>query len=197
MTPATLHQDSPAIRHDVIHTALRLQTQRVLPGTLGNFSVRLVANRVLITPSSRDYHTMQIDDLPIVSLDGAKVEGRHKPSVETKMHLAIYAARQDVGAIVHTHAANASTLAALGRPLPCILDELATFAKGAVRVAQYGSIGSADLAHNAVAALADRNAVMLAMHGLVTVGPDLKTAERVAEVVEHVAEVYLRMIQSV
>ena len=196
MSPSAFPTDSTALRESIIATARRLQDQRVLPGALGNFSVRLADGGIVVTPSSRDYRTMEPGDLALVSADGAAVKGPFKPSIEIGMHRGIYAARPDVGAVVHTHASNASTLAALGRPLP-FLDELTRFTGGPVRVAEYGPAGSDELARNARAALGGTNAVLLAMHGLIAVGPDLGAAEQVAEVVEHLAEVYLRSLQSV
>jgi len=190
-----LPADSTELRESIIRTARRLQEQRVLPGALGNFSVRLADGRFLVTPTSRDYRTMEPGDLAIVSADGSVVHGPFPPSIEIGMHRAIYAARPDVGAVIHTHAPYASTLAALGRPLP-FLDELTRFSPGPVRVAAYGPAGSDELARNAVAALGGTNAVFLAMHGLIAVGPDLSAAEQVAEVIEHLAGVYLRALQS-
>jgi len=182
------------IRKEIVATALALRAQRVLPGTLGNISVRIDEDDVLITPSSREYSTMQPEDLPVVDLDGELRKGAHAPSVEAKMHTAIYRAREDVKAIIHTHAAAATALACLGRPLPCVVDELAYFAEGPVMVGQYAPVGTDELAANALEALGARNAVLLASHGLVAVGACLREARCVAEVVEHAADVYLKIL---
>ena len=188
--------DSPALRQEIIATALRLQAQRVLPGALGNFSVRIAGERVLITPSSRAYHTMLPEDLAVVSLDGAFVEGPYKPSIETGMHAAIYNARPDVGGIVHAHSTHACALAAMNRPLPVVLDEMSYYMKGGVPLAPYVRSGTPELARIAVETLGSDNAVLLGSHGLIAVGATLLKAEQTAEVVEHSAEVYLLMLQT-
>jgi len=179
----------------IIRTALALRAQRVLPGTLGNISARLDAARIVITPSSRPYETMRAQDVPIVTLTDGTAKGPFPPSVETLMHLAIYRARPDVAAIVHTHAPAATALACLGMPLPTQLDEVEYYVGGAVQIAAYAPPGSAALATNVLAALGPRHAALMAAHGLVAVAPDLAKAMQIAEAIEHAAQVFLMTLQ--
>lgn len=182
------HRD---LRAEIIRTALALRAQRVLPATLGNISVRLSDTTLLITPSSRAYETMAPEDLPVIDLQGAVHSGAVPPSSEWRMHAAIYRARPDVRAIVHTHAPAATAVACLGLPLPGTLGELEYFAKGTVRVARSAESGTDEIAANVVLALGQSRAALMASHGLVAVGSDCASAAQVAEVIEHCALVYL------
>jgi L-fuculose-phosphate aldolase len=180
-----------ALREELIATALTLRAQRVLPATLGNLSVRLASGDILITPSSCAYESTTPADLPVIDLDGKVRAGDLPPSSEWRMHTAIYRARCDVAAVVHTHAPAATALACLRQPLPGVLGEVEDFAQGPVRVAAYAESGTAQLAANVVSALGQSRAALIASHGMVAVGPDCAAAAQVAEVIEHCAMVHL------
>ena len=105
------------------------------------------------------------------------------------MHLGVYRARPDVGAVVHTHSRYATTMALLRRPIAPVLDEMVVYLGGQVEVARYGSSGSEELAGHVVEALGDRSAVLLASHGVLTTGKDLAKAFKNAELVEHIAQI--------
>ncbi len=108
------------------------------------------------------------------------------------MHAAIYACRADVSAIVHTHSPNATALACAGLGIPPFHYMIA-LAGGAIRCAPYATFGSADLAANAIEGLEGRRAVLLANHGVVSVGPSLEAAQAVAVEVENLAGQYLAL----
>ena len=180
-----------ALREEIIRTALALRAQSVLPATLGNISVRTGENAVLITPSSRPYESMQPGDLPVIDLQGDVIQGELAPSSEWRMHTAIYRARADARAIVHTHAPAATALACLGEPLAGMLGEMEYFAQGPVRVAEYAESGTDAIAEHVVQALGSSRAVLMAWHGMVALGPDCTTAAQVAEVIEHCATLQL------
>ncbi|MDJ0722248.1 MAG: L-fuculose-phosphate aldolase [Desulfobacterales bacterium] len=160
-------------------------------GTGGNVS-RICRRRglVAISPSGLEYAAMRPEDVALVDLDGLMVEGGYQPSSELGFHLAIYRRRPDAGAVVHTHSVYATTLACLGWELPAV-HYLVGFAGRKVPVAPYATFGTDELAVNVAAALGpDQNAVLLANHGLVAVGADMRAALNTAEEVEFVARVY-------
>ena len=106
------------IRRQVLGAIRRAQARGLIHGTSGNIAVRQPGGDVVaITPSGRPYDTMQPEDIAIVTLSGEWIDGPYRPSSETPMHTAVYRARPDVGATVHTHALY-STVMAMG------LDEL-------------------------------------------------------------------------
>ncbi len=160
-------------------------------GTWGNVSRRCPPEGFQITPSGIPYPKLQPGDLVTVDLQTGSCSGRMRPSTETLLHTAIYRARPDVGAIVHTHSPYAAVFAVNRTELPPLLEEMAQLVGGGVRVAPYAAPGSADLAEGAVNALQDRAAVFLANHGLVGVGCALRDALTVCQVVEKSAQVFL------
>jgi L-fuculose-phosphate aldolase len=178
------------IRAAVATAALRLLETGLVRGTAGNVSAR-AGGLVAVTPTGLDYRRLDHGSIPVVDLDGRVVEGDLAPSSELPLHLAVYLARPDVGAVVHTHSTFATTFAVLGEELPAV-HYLLAHAGRRVRVAPYATYGSGELAGACVAALAGDGAVLLANHGVVAVGRGLDRALLAAEAVEHVAELCWR-----
>jgi L-fuculose-phosphate aldolase len=177
-------------RAAVATAALRLLETGLVRGTAGNVSAR-AGELVAVTPTGVDYRRLDQGSIPLVDLDGRVVDGGLAPSSELPLHLAVYRARPDVGAVVHTHSTFATTFAVLGEELPAV-HYLLAHAGRRVRVAPYATYGSGELAGVCVAALAGGGAVLLANHGVVAVGPGLDRALLVADAVEHVAELCWR-----
>jgi L-fuculose-phosphate aldolase len=179
-----------------VATAAHLLRERGLAiGTSGNVSVRLADGRIALTPATMDPDEVTVDDIVLVGSDGAVVGGRRQPTSELPLHLAVYAARPDVAAIVHTHSPFATTWSAVRRPLGAVHYILATLvAPGRDRlgIAAYETFGTGELARNVVAALGADHAVLLASHGAIAVGPDLVTAFARAERVEELATIAWR-----
>jgi L-fuculose-phosphate aldolase len=119
------------------------------------------------------------------------VAGALKPSSELPLHLAVYAARADVGAVVHTHSIFASACAAARRALPPVIEDLIQIAGGAVEVADYALPGTPELATNAVAALGDRQGALLANHGAVGCGRTADEALLACELIEKGAQIFI------
>lgn len=180
----------------VCEHAKRMWKAGLVVGSAGNISVRAPdPERWIITPSSIAYDVLTPEDVVVIDADEDLVEGERAPSFETPVHLAVYRARPDVGAVVHTHSRYATIMALLRRPIAPVLDEMVVYLGGQVEVARYGTSGSAELAKNVVDALGDRSAVLLASHGVLTTGKDLTKAYKNAELVEHVAHVVVTAMQ--
>ncbi len=181
-------------RAEVVAAALELLRSGLVRGTAGNVSVRPDGgDLVAMTPTGVNYRRLDPADVSVVGLDGRLVEGL-APSSELPMHLAVYGARADVGAVVHTHSVFATTLAVLGEELPGVHYVLA-HAGRRVRVAPYAAYGSETLARGCVETLERDWAVLLANHGVIAVGTHLGAAMGVAEAVEYTAELYWRARQ--
>lgn len=179
-------------RERVAKFSQRMAASHLVLGTWGNVSCRLPReNMVVITPSGVPYENLRPNMTVVLNRQGGVEEGELKPSSEAKVHLAIYDARSDVGAVVHTHSPFASALAVAQAPIPPILEDMAALIGGEVSVAQYAMAGSDQLATYTVQALGDRNAVLLANHGVVAVGRDLDEAFSVCMMVERCAHIYL------
>jgi len=184
--------DFDEFRQDIVLAGRELLAKGLVAGTWGNISLRLPSSELIaVTPSGRDYQTLSKEDIVIVNLQGETVAGRHKPSSETPLHVAIYRARPDVKAIVHTHSIFASACAVARRPIPPIIEDLVQIAGGDIAVAAYALPGTEELAQQAVRSLADKFAVLLANHGVVGCGQSLREAITVCELVEKAAQIYI------
>ena len=181
------------IKQMVVEYGEKIVKEGLVVATWGNLSARNCKDDVfVITPSGMNYTMLEPDDIVEVDLEGRPLTLNRKPSVETPLHAAIYRARPDVRAIIHTHSTNASACAAARVEIPCIMEDMAAMVGGPIKVAKYAPSGSQELAKNAVEALGDRNAVLLANHGVVAVGRDLAEAFKVCLVVEKSAEIFLK-----
>jgi len=179
-------------RAAIIAVTQSLDAAGLVPNKSGNVSCRC-AQGFLITPSGvpyRDLRPEQILDLPV---EGTPPEAGPRPSSEWRMHAAIYAARPDAAAIVHTHSPRATALACAGRGIPAFHYMIA-LAGGDVRCAPYATFGTDELAQNALRDLHGRRAVLLANHGVVAIGPTLARAHAVAVEVENLAGQYLDLL---
>lgn len=161
-------------------------------GSGGNLSCSGPDRRLIaISPSGIAYEAVTPEDVVVMDKSGRRVEGYRQPSSELAFHLALYQNRPDVGAVVHTHSVYATAMACLKREIPPI-HYLIGFAGNKVPVAPYATFGTDALARNLLEAMGDRyNGALLANHGVVTVGRDLKAAFTAAESVEFVARLWL------
>ncbi len=158
--------------------------------TWGNISCRIKGkDYIAITPSGMEYDVLKTEDIVILDMEGNIIQGHRRPSTETLLHRHIYKNREDINAIVHTHSTYATALACLHRPIEPIIEELVQVVGGEVKVAEYALPGSKALAYNALVALQDKNAVLLANHGMVGVAGTLKEAFKVCEIVEKGAKI--------
>ncbi len=181
-----------AQRNELVLYGRKLISSRLTTGSGGNLSViDRAAGLVAITPSGVDYLDMHPEDIVIVDLDGTVKQGRYAPSSELDSHLALYREREDINAVVHTHSVYATTIACLNWELPAV-HYLVGFAGTKVPLAPYATYGSRELARNICETIGSGNAVLLANHGLMAVGADLKTAFIIAEEIELVARIYLQ-----
>lgn len=159
-------------------------------GTGGNLSIfSQEEGLIAVTPSGVEYEEMAPADVPVVDLSGATVEGRRAPSSELEFHRALYRKRPDIRAVVHTHSVYATTMACLNWEIPAV-HYLVAFSGHKVPLAPYATFGTPELAANIAESIGTFNAVLLANHGLVTVGEDLAAAFAVAEEIEMVARIY-------
>ena len=176
----------------IIDAGLELYKQNLTVGTWGNISVKDFTNGLIyIKPSGMNYHKIRNKDVVVINKEGKIVDGFRKPSIETSMHLSIYNARENVGAIIHYHPVYSTVLAITGEELPGISEDFVQLVGDKVICAEYGLSGSKELAKNAVIGLGERNAVFLLNHGTLCVGIDIEEAMKVCYVVEKTAHIYI------
>lgn len=185
------------LREAIVHFARQMITTGLVRGTSGNLSARQPgADTCLVTPSGVDYETMKPEDVVLVDLSGRPVAGGPKPSVDTPIHVAIYRARSEVGACIHTHSPYAAAFSTLGRQIPPLITESAGYLGGAVRVLAYVPPARPDTGDLVAAGLGIDRAVLLPNHGVIAVGEELKKCFAAAMAVEesaHVAYIALQL----
>jgi len=180
------------LKEQLVVTGRSILDRGLVAGTWGNISVRIAeSGNIAITPSGCDYHALSAQDIVIVNNIGIKEEGELIPSSEMPLHLAIYAVRSDIQAIIHTHSIFASACAVAHCAIPPMIEDLVQIVGGGVEVAEYALPGTDELAKNTVIALADRQAVLMANHGLVGCAKTLREALMVVELVEKAAQIFM------
>lgn len=177
---------------DLIATARRMAELGLVIGSFGNVSC-CQDDRILVTPTCLDYSRMEPADLVTLDMAGKKLSGRREPSSESRLHVAIYSARPDAQAIVHTHSTNAVTLSMLTNELPMLTEEIEAVIKGPVPVAPFVPAGTQELADQAADILQGipSKALILAHHGVVGFGQSLNDALLICQLVERNAKIYL------
>lgn len=183
-----------ALRSEIVSMSQRMSTSGLSPGRSGNISVR-VDGGMLITPTGMHYSEMRPADIVEVRSDGRVAPGQRVASSEWRVHLAVYKARDDIGAIVHTHSLNATALSCLHRGIPAFHYMVAEAGGDKIACAPYATYGSEQLARFAAKALGPRSACLLANHGAVAVGETLRKAYELAAEVETLASQYARALQ--
>jgi len=180
-------------RQDIVTAARALCALDLNRGAAGNLSVRS-GDGFLITPTGLASDAMQPDDIVLMTMDG-HWRGARKPSSEWRFHRDIYAARPEAGAIVHAHAPFATALACLRVDIPPFHYMIARFGGHSVRCAAYATFGTQALSDAALTALDGRCACLLANHGMLAFGRDLRHAVDLAVELESLCEQYWRAAQ--
>jgi ribulose-5-phosphate 4-epimerase/fuculose-1-phosphate aldolase len=165
------------LRARVLATARRMVVDGLAYGAQGNISaLDSETGLIAVTPSAIEYDKMKVEDVVVVDKHGKVMEGQWRPTSETPMHTIFYRERSDVGAVVHTHAPCATTFAIIGEPVPMVLAEAALCLGRPVPVAPYRRPGTEDLARVVLETMGGGVGVLLAHHGLITVGASLEQA---------------------
>src|SRR5215207_9375698 len=160
-------------------------------GNEGNHSYRIGPDRVLCTPTGISKGFLKPDDICTVDMEGKQVAGKRKRTSEILMHLAIYKARADVKAVIHSHPPHATAFAIADIELPtCIHPEAEVFL-GPVKTAKYVTPGDTRLPESIKPYIKESNTILLGNHGVVCYGPDLEDAYYKLEIVDAYARILL------
>ena len=163
----------------------------------GNVSVRVERggrDGFLVTPTGVPYASLTPGDLVWMPLTAASVEDREGallPSSEWSLHRAVYAARPDAGAVVHTHSAYATALACQNEGIPAFHYMVAVAGGSSIDVVPYATFGTELLGQRTAEALRVKNACLLEHHGVVALGPTPEKALDLAAEVENLARQYV------
>ena len=177
-------------RETIARTCREMYARFLFSGTDGNVSVRLPDGRIVTTPTGVSKGRAEADKM-VVTDESGNVLSSGKPSSEIKLHLAVYAARKDINAIVHAHPSAATAFALAEKSPGGELTESAVMFPGGIPVAEFAVNGTAEIAENCVRALGSGYAVLLARHGAVTVGETLEDAQNRMDALENIAKTEL------
>lgn len=179
-----------ANRAAIIAAARGMNALGINQGTSGNISLR-EGGAMLVTPSGIPYDSLTPDMIPRVRLDDdGSYEGPLAPSSEWRMHRDILRAREDVNAVVHTHATYATTLAALRRDIPAVHYMIGVFGAARIRCTGYAPFGTQALSDLAVEGLGRAHGVLLGNHGMIVTADTLDRAMWRAVELEALARVF-------
>jgi ribulose-5-phosphate 4-epimerase/fuculose-1-phosphate aldolase len=160
----------------------------------GHVSMRDPDGRgVWMKRSTIGFEEVRPDDVLLVTRDGEVLEGGGRRHAEYPIHAEIMAARDDVNAVVHTHAPHAVAFAALGAPLRPVSHEGTLFVPPEIaRFTETGDlITTPALGRKVAASIGDRNAVLLVNHGIATAGPDVPAAVTTALLLDRACRMQL------
>ncbi|MCW4007933.1 MAG: class II aldolase/adducin family protein [Candidatus Bathyarchaeota archaeon] len=176
----------------IVKAGKELYARGLVKGASGNISARIPgANTFLIKPSGACMGNLKPDELVLVDLQGNKIRGELNVSMETPIHAAIYRARKDVQAVVHTHPPTATAFGIAKNEILPLQIELFMLLPNGVPIIPFEAPGSRALAEAVQKKIADYDAVILENHGIITVGTTVEAACNLNEMVEEAAKVQL------
>lgn len=179
------------LRAELVETCRRLHARDLIGAGEGNVSVRLGADRLLVTPSGANKGYLRPSDLLVVDGRGAVVEGAGRATTELGMHLAAYASRPDVGAVVHAHPITAIALTVAGLLPPNDIVPEAAVTLGEIALARFATPGTSEVAASLAPLWAGHDVILLERHGALALGRTLAEAFDRLETLERVARIAL------
>ncbi len=178
-------------KKEIIKAGMNLDRYGLIALSGGNVSVRMETGEILVTPSGMIYEDLVEDDILVMDLQGKILEGTRKPSSDTEAILYIFQKRPDVNAVIHTHQPYATAVGLVQDEFEVNLTTLANATAGPVPVTPYSSAGSIEMGIDTVNYVGEGLAVILAHHGVMTIGKNLKQALYAAVYLEEAAKCYL------
>ncbi len=181
------------LRHDVA-TANRILERVGLSNAFGHASARIPGTQTFLMPTRRSPGLAQADRLLLIDTDGRVVAGEGEPNSEFWIHARIYAARADVGGVVHAHPPACVCLTQVGEPHRVVHNQGGIFAGGIPEYSRIGLIRSRELGDLLAATLGAGSAVMMRGHGITAAFGDVRAATVAACYLEESAGLQLRML---
>lgn len=183
------------LAEEIINTCLEMSKLGLNQGTSGNVSVRY-RDGMLITPSGIAYERLTQDQIVYVSNDGTP-EINKNPSSEWLFHLACYKSRPELNAVVHNHAINSTAVSILNRMIPAIHYMVAVTGTDHVPCIPYSTFGSVELAKSIEEGMKWSKALLLQHHGMIAMEVNLTKALWLANEVDVLASLYLKVLSVV
>lgn len=189
-------RSDPALRDDVA-TANRILERAGLSNAFGHASARIPGTDTFLLPTRRSPGLAEAASLLVIDTEGRKLEGEGEPNSEFWIHARIYAARPDVGGVVHAHPPACVCLTQIGQPHRVVHNQGGIFADGVPEYSPIGLIRSRELGELLARTLGAGSAVMMRGHGITTAYADLRSATVAACYLEESAGLQLTMLAAV
>jgi L-fuculose-phosphate aldolase len=181
------------LRRDVAQ-ANRIIERMGLSNAFGHASARIPGTNTFLLPTRRSPGLADAANLLVIDTEGRLVEGDGEPNSEFWIHARLYAARTDVGGIVHAHPPACVCLTQIGEPHRVVHNQGGIFARGVPEYSRVGLIRSRELGDLLAATLGRGNAAMMRGHGITTAFADVRSATVAACYLEESVEMQLRML---
>ena len=183
--------DERSARKDLVFYGRKIEEKNLTVGPGGNTSAR-AGDVVYIKASGAAFEDATANDYIGIDLTTGKVVGSFKkPSCEILMHLGCYAVRDDIAAVVHTHSPYAVAVASSGQTVPPLFPDHIGLLGTEVPLVDYVVPAGKELADRVVEAARKHNAILLANHGVVAVGTNVREAYFRALALEVAAQVFM------
>jgi len=190
MLSGAVKQAIRELRAEVVDLHDELRTWELVAWTAGNVSARVPgADLMVIKPSGVSYDELDDESMVVTDLAGNLVEGNLAPSSDAAAHGYVYRHMLHVGGVVHTHSTYATAWAARREPIPCVLTMMGDEFGGEIPVGPFALIGDDSIGRGIVATLQGSRspAVLMANHGVFTIGKTARAAVKAAVLTEDVA----------
>lgn len=178
------------IKKELIEYGKLAGAKNFTPGFSGNLSARC-GDKILITATGTANGYLESDDFAEIDFEGNKIEGDKKPSSEKMLHVEFYKQREDINYIFHVHSPYLTAFAASGKALDKnILAEI-VYCFDYIPIADYALPGSKELVDNTSKFFKDFDVVLMANHGVIIGGKDVKDTYLKLELCEAYAQTVL------
>jgi len=186
----------PAELRDDVATANRIIERAGLSHAFGHASARIAGTNTFLIPTRRSPGLAQAADLLVIDTEGRIISGEGEPNSEFWIHARIYAARPDVGGVVHAHPPACVCLTGIGEPHRVVHNQGAIFAAGVPEYSRVGLVRSRELGDLLAQVIGKGHAAMMRGHGITTAFADVRTATVAACYLEESAALQLRMLSA-
>ena len=182
-----------ALRRDVA-LGNRIIERFGLSNAFGHASARIPGTDTFYFPTRRSPGLATAGALLVLDTGGKLRSGKGEPNSELWIHARVYAARPDVGAVVHAHPPACICLTQIGQPHRVVHNQGGAFHAGVPEFERIGLIRTRELGDLLARRLGAGIAVMMRGHGITTALPDLRSAVVAACMLEESAALQLRML---
>jgi L-fuculose-phosphate aldolase len=186
------------IKFEVIKYSKKLNITNLSALRSGNISVRVKEKNIdgfYITPSGMKYSSLKTKDIVFVSLKGIYDKKKVKPSSEWRFHQDIYVNKKEAKAIVHAHSTCATAVSSFQKNIPAFHYMVAVAGGEDLKCTKYATFGTKQLSRNIIKALKDRTACLIANHGQVAFGDNLKKTFELAQEIENICHQYINALR--